>query len=103
VSLTDNLDNLEAIAKAAQEKEPGEWLYDDRNELIVHRIGDWHHDSIVSGQPVNWGNSGISCYDEVARHIAAFSPDVVLRLIARVRQLEARIHPDGCMGCTRCT
>lgn len=85
-----DLDKLEAIAKAAQERDPV-WL-------PVRRDSDYV--SFGPGIELKDNHEGP---EESYRHIATFSPDVVLGLIARIRELERNRHPDGCMGCTRCT
>lgn len=65
-----NLDRLEKLARAAT---PGKWECD----------GDYVHITDPDG-----GFCAIPCEPQDARYIAAFSPDVALELIARIRRLE---------------
>lgn len=85
--MTIDLDKLEAIARAAQEDEPGEWAHDESENRIVAKedLGNAFASSIVSGEPIGTMNPGLCCYDSVAEHIAAFSPDVVLKLLHIVK------------------
>ena len=81
-----DLDKLEAIAKAAT---PGDWEWDD-NDGSFDSLQDErsHCVSVAFGEPVGGCNPRILISDEDAAYIAACSPDVVLGLIARVRELE---------------
>jgi hypothetical protein len=67
--MSDDLDKLEEIAKAAQ-------------EFARVQLTSWSTDEIgrIDDEPL-------------AVHIATFSPDVVLRLIAELRELRAREEP----------
>lgn len=78
-----NLDELERIAKAAQARSPGEWravpgseYHDDRCSVYSGPLAD----AVPVTSEIEWVAT--------AQHIAAFSPDVVLELIARLRQAE---------------
>jgi hypothetical protein len=99
--VSDDLDRLEAIAKAARAKNPGPWTrYDWRTPVTGHarfseicdsspRPDHLDADDHWQGKTVLETDGGY--YEPkgaTAEHIAAFSPDVVLRLIARVRELE---------------
>jgi hypothetical protein len=84
--MTDDLDKLEAIAKEAQEKDPGPW--------IAVSGGKYSDDclTISRGSPVDPTDVATEIpWVVTAAHIATFSPDVVLRLIARIRQQDAKL------------
>lgn len=85
-----DLDAIERVARAAT---PGPWRWD-------------HEDMTLSGSGglVACGDGErIHIDDEDAEHIAQCSPDVVLALVARIRELEERLglsnaeHADDCM------
>jgi len=86
-AMTPDLDHLEALAKAAT---PGPW-HDIPHEEFS---GSDHRISRVAGTP--WGNFGhLATVSAVnAPFIAACSPDVILALVARVRELEVMNHSD---------
>jgi hypothetical protein len=91
--MTDDLDKLEAIARAAQgglcepwsvEPNPNFNLVIDASQRDLEEDEDARADNIVEDaldRPL------------IASHIATFSPNVVLRLFARVRELE-RLKQD---------
>lgn len=83
--MTINLDELETRAKAAT---PGPWLIERRDMgsgEIIHVVYGTHD--------VTWsGDEACPNARGDARYIAAASPDVVLALIARVRELEDTIE-----------
>lgn len=87
------LDEMEAVAKAAQEKAPGPYQIEWTTPLFSSPPDDERGVDFIldaKGEQVVIGDSG--CYPPsgpAATHIATFSPDVVLGLIARVRELEA--------------
>lgn len=86
--MSDDLDKLEAIARATESVHPGPWngwLYSGDGPVSRSVHGGFA--PIVHELPEK--DSG---GEELAEHIAAFSPDVVLRLIARVRQAEDSVR-----------
>lgn len=80
--MTD-LDNLESKAKAAT---PGPWQYDGVNVTQAVNDGTGLADVITTDD----ADEGRIITDADAAYIAAASPDVVLSLIARVRDAEAQ-------------
>ncbi len=83
--MTDDLDKLEAIASATEAVHPGPWhgwLYSGYGP--VSRMLNGGYATIVHELPEKEDGG-----EELAEHIAAFSPDVVLALINRVRVAEA--------------
>jgi hypothetical protein len=109
--MTDDLDKLEQVARAAQERSPGPWRRwkhgegevadtDKRIDEIVDATPrpDWHDQSCIDesewrGKVVLETDGGY--YEPkgvTAQHIATFSPDVVLRLIARVRDANRFVY-----------
>lgn len=88
--IDDELNKLEAIAKAGT---PGEWQWDPDDRSFGSLQDERSHYVTVAFArlDVNAENIIIDVDDTDAAHIAAFSPDVVLRLIARIRELEAKI------------
>ena len=101
------LDEMETIAKAAQERNPGPWR---RSRWNADVEGDGRFDYIRDSSPKP---DGFDDYDggewrgrtvletdggyyepkeATATHIATFSPDVVLGLIARVRATEQAVR-----------
>jgi hypothetical protein len=84
--MSDDLDGLEQIARAAEAVEPGPWAFNERADAIVSPGRTWP--TVVSGGSVGHENASLNAHDDVLEHIATFSPDVVLRLIARIRDLE---------------
>lgn len=89
--MIDDLDKLEAIAKAAQEDVGGDWVVDRMTTEECEADGvparDGHGYWIMCGHDDSVLGDGAMLHSS-AEHIAAFSPDVVLRLIARVRVAE---------------
>jgi hypothetical protein len=103
--MTD-LDKLEAIARAGQERSPGPW------RRVRHRPGsvDERFDYIFDSSPRpegfddydggTWDGKRVLETDggyyepkgATGAFIEAFSPDVVLALIARIRELETGLH-----------
>jgi hypothetical protein len=86
----DELSKLETIAKAAT---PGEWRWDpDDGSLGSLQDERSHYVTVAyardSGGPIIGSVIDIGKND--AEHIAAFSPDVVLRLIAELRERRER-------------
>jgi hypothetical protein len=99
-SMTDDLDKLEGIAKAAQERSPGPW------RIVNNGMDATRVDGIQDSAPKpdgwetycgsEWQNNTVLETDggyyepkgATAEHIATFSPDAVLRLIARIREIE---------------
>ncbi len=79
-----DLDALLAAARAARAEAPGPWSFDD------------------SGSARGWirassGENAVDCMDcprVVGEHIAACSPDVIERLVLRVRELEGANIPE---------
>lgn len=90
--MTDDLDALETIAKGAQERSPGEWTTGRTSHPdIALRVYAWGRDLADACDVV----VSDCLYRQDAEHIAAFSPDVVLRLIARVREAEEALRYVG--------
>jgi hypothetical protein len=102
--MTD-LDKLEQVAKAAQERSPGPWRLIRGYKNTVPDAGngvDYIFDSAPKPEGFDdydggtWEGNRVLETDggyyepkgATAEHIAAFSPDVVLGLIARIRELE---------------
>jgi hypothetical protein len=106
--MTSDLDQLEQVAKAAQERSPGpwrrkrsEWLAPDSAERFDYIYdsspkpkwfddydgSEWIGNRVVETDGGYYEPKGVT-----GQHIATFSPDVVLRLIARIRELEKRCH-----------
>lgn len=89
-----NLDDLEAKARAAQEEAPGPWRVD--------LLGSDGVDGVYGTAPVGDDDRPPKIIETdsgfyppslpVAAHIAAASPDVVLALVARVRELERELE-----------
>ncbi len=101
-----NIDEMEKIAKAAQEGNPGPWRkfnYDkpaDRSfDFIVDSSPrpDWMDDpdeEWIGERVITTDSNCYGPHGATAEHIAAFSPDVVLGLIARIRELEGVLCPS---------
>lgn len=85
--MTDDLDKLEAIARRAT---PGPWELDDDGRCAAVLTADGFGVAMSFSfanvrTAIAHGRDDSLC---TAQYIAAFSPDVVLRLIARLRALE---------------
>jgi hypothetical protein len=89
----DELSKLEAIARAAT---AGQWQWDPDDRSFGSLQDERSHYVTVAFArlDVNAENIIIDVDDTDAAHVAAFSPDVALRLIARLREYERR-HPDS--------
>lgn len=115
-----DLDRIEAVAKAAQERSPGPWRRQctqwrcdgDGCEHCEHcdyiydsapRPEDWEDETWLGNRVLETDSGYYEPKGATAVHIETCSPDVVLALVQRVRELERRVHSDDCMGCTRCT
>lgn len=77
-----DLDALIATATKAQQQAPGPWTVDwcGTDEHDVDFIHDANREEVVVGDSGVYAPRG-----DVARHIAAFSPDVALELITAAR------------------
>lgn len=80
-----DLEAIERIARAAQERAPGEWEYDGKDERIMRKGYHVLDPAVVSGGSVGYQNAPMSVYEEVAEHIAQCSPDVVLAMVRVVK------------------
>jgi hypothetical protein len=87
----DELSKLEAIAKAAT---PGEWQWNPDDCSFGSLQDERSHHVTVAFARVHRDTEGpiIDIDEGDAAHIAAFSPDVVLRLIAEIRGLREDIE-----------
>lgn len=86
-----DLDRIESWARAAQEQRKGTWVVD---RLMT---SDWHEPMKDGEGYAIVSSGGDVCIDGgmctgVAHFIAQCSPDVVLELVRRVRELEAEIE-----------
>jgi hypothetical protein len=102
--MTIDLEKLEAIARAAQERSPGPWrrwrhgegeivdgeidcVYDSKpappDYATYADASEWHGNAVLETDGGYYEPKGAT-----AVHIAAFSPDVVLKLIERLRIAE---------------
>lgn len=87
-----DLDKWEQSAKAAQDYAPGDWMIDKMTSEEAYLAGNKDADD-YEGYSVFASNHDRIIHDgeihhDVVQHIAAFSPDVVLAMIARIRELE---------------
>lgn len=89
--MTDDLDKLEQVARAATQ---GEWQWDDDDGSFGSRRARCYTRIAVAAPVGEWCSSIIIGAEDVA-FIVAFQPSVVLRLIARVRELEQRQGAGG--------
>jgi hypothetical protein len=93
--MTDDLDKLDAIAKAGT---CGEWDWDENDCSFGSLHDERSHYVTVAYARIDRDAEGpiIDISPEDAKHIAAFSPDVVLRLMARLREAEREIRDHRC-------
>jgi hypothetical protein len=95
---SDDLTKLEQVAREAQARSPGPWRCERDHSRVDYIMdssprpdgydeddsGAWVGNRVVETDSGYYKPKGAT-----ADHIATFSPDVVLALIARVRELEA--------------
>ena len=109
------LDEMERIAREANDRAPGKWrAHQMQTADWVHRE-QWEEQLPQKKEGFVIDHSGpddLDCVVEhrfldpsLAKHIATFSPDVVLKLIARIRELEmtATQALDGWLSLTNRT
>lgn len=83
-----DLDKMEAIARKGT---PGDWRWDP-DDCSFGSLQDErsHYVTVAFAAPCGNENSSIVIDEGDAEHIATFSPDVVIAMIARIRELEHR-------------
>lgn len=91
-----NLDELEAAARAAT---PGPWMEDQETGCLRARDGEWQEVACFGHDYDDYGGWGPAPYEKLhhtpdanPRYIAAASPDVVLALIARIKNTRTEIR-----------
>lgn len=88
------LDELEALARRAT---PGPWWIDSHGHTLISQADDFltvvqfDHKDRESVRHKDTGNLSAWRNDNDASYIATFGPDTTLRLIARIRELEALV------------
>lgn len=88
------LDELEALARRAT---PGPWWIDSHGHTLTSQADDFltvvqfDHKDRESVRHKDTGNLSAWRNDNDASYIATFGPDTTLRLIARIRELEALV------------
>jgi len=90
--MSDDLDELEAIAKAAHGALSEPWRVEEDSTLSL--VIDSTERPLRDDEDARVDNIVADALDRptVAAHIAAFSPDVVLRLIERAQQAEDAVR-----------
>lgn len=88
-----DLDRIEATAKAALECAPTPWVVDKMMTVdlktmreVVAFEDDYEGYSIIAGEVEIISDPALD--HDIAHYIAECSPDVVLALVARIRELE---------------
>ncbi len=85
-----DLDGIETAARAAAESNPDEW------EIYV---GEMDTSGVTSGLDrggwTNWVLDHHSVEPVIAKFIVAVQPSVALAMVARIRELDAKLGADG--------
>lgn len=87
---TDPTDlDLAELRRVAEGATPGPWARDPSEDRIVQAGREREWDSVLTGSPIGNCNGDLMGKDEDINFIAARSPSVALRLLARLERAEA--------------